>query len=83
MIDKKIKKITKMAMRGKSAKEIANAVGLSAGAIYTRLSRLGVKIKKDRCKSAVIYSIKHGCKATAEKYKMNIEAVHQYRNKYL
>lgn len=76
--------ITKMALEGSSAKDIAKATGLNPGAVYTRLSRLGLRLKKGtKCRDAAEYSRIHGIDETLAKFNISREVLHMARSKYL
>ena len=75
--------IIKMVQEGMRAKDIANATGLSHSAVYTRLSRLGLCLKKGtKCKDAAAYSREYGIEATLQMFNINREVLHMARNKY-
>ena len=75
--------ITQMAQEGMKAKDIAKATGLSPNATYTRLSRLGLCLKKGtKCKDAAAYSREHGIEAALEKFNISREVLHMARSKY-
>ena len=57
--------IKQMVQEGHSAKEIAQAVGMTPGAIHTRLHRLGIRLGKGTlCREAAEYSRAHGIEET-------------------
>lgn len=76
--------ITQMAQDGFKAKDIAKVTGLTPNAVHTRLSRLGLHLKKGtKCREVAEYSAKHGVDAACEKFGVNKNFIYQMRSKYL
>lgn len=75
--------ITQMAQDGHSAKEIAQAVGMTPGAIHTRLHRLGIRLGRGTiCREAAEYSRAHGIEETLTKFGIRRETLYMARCKY-
>ena len=73
-----------MAEDGYKAKDIAKATGISPNAVHTRLSRLGVHLKKGtKCREVAAYSVEHGVDAACEKFGVKKNFIYQMRSKYL
>ena len=72
-----------MAQDGYKAKDIAKATGISPNAVHTRLSRLGLRLKRGtKCREVAAYSVEHGVDAACEKFGVTKNYVYTMRNKY-